>query len=81
MLQYIREQCHKVSFNHLELLAKKNLEEYDDILRGRRKRYYDIFERCIYLERRMREMEAQKTDRERALDAAFSNMMQQHLTR
>ena len=71
VLQYVRELCHRVSFDHLEILAEKNIKEYDDLLRGRRKRYYEFFERCIYLEKRMKESDSHMSETRKALQAAF----------
>ncbi len=42
-----------MSLQHLDIVAEKNLEKYEKFLTDRRRHYYEIHEKCWYLDRRM----------------------------
>lgn len=63
-----------MSFQHLDMVAEKNLEKYLESLKEKRKHYYEIYERCWHLDRRSHDRE-ERRKAERARQAVFQQKM------
>ena len=59
------------------MVAETNLERYEHFLEDRRKHYYELFEKCWYLDRKLRLRDSRRSASEKARLAARRALAQQ----
>ena len=51
-----------MNLQHLDIVAESNLAKYEKFVVDRRKNYYDVFEKCWYLDRRLQRRDMRRKE-------------------